>query len=115
MSGADCDRHPGGSRALHQVAGDPTPREGPHRDLRRGNGKPVLSDPATNPDAELLHELDYMHAISEQLGIMDTTAVTMCMENNLPIRVFNMTTPGNVGKAVRGEPVGTVVDARRAT
>lgn len=73
------------------------------------------ADPATNPDAELLHELDYMHAISEQLGIMDTTAVTMCMENNLPIRVFNMTTPGNVAKAVRGEPVGTVVDARRAT
>ena len=73
------------------------------------------SDPATDPDAELLHELDYMHAISEQLGIMDTTAVTMCMENNLPIRVFNMTTPGNIAKAVRGEPVGTVVDARRAT
>ncbi|GMQ93864.1 MAG: UMP kinase [Acidimicrobiia bacterium] len=73
------------------------------------------ADPATDPDAELLHELDYMHAISEQLGVMDTTAVTMCMENNLPIRVFNMTTPGNVAKAVRGEPVGTVVDAGRAT
>ncbi|MFV1970189.1 MAG: UMP kinase [Acidimicrobiia bacterium] len=73
------------------------------------------SDPATNPDAVLLHELDYMHAISEQLGVMDTTAVTMCMENDLPIRVFNMTTPGNVAKAVRGEPVGTVVDAGRTT
>jgi uridylate kinase len=71
------------------------------------------SDPETNPDAELLHELDYMHAISEQLGVMDTTAVTMCMENNLPIRVFNVTTPGNVAKAVRGEPVGTLVDAGR--
>jgi uridylate kinase len=73
------------------------------------------SDPETNPDAELLHELDYMHAISEQLGVMDTTAVTMCMENNLPIRVFNVTTPGNVAKAVRGEPVGTLVDAGRKT
>lgn len=70
-------------------------------------------DPTTNPDAELLVELDYMHAISEQLGVMDTTAVTMCMENDLPIRVFNMNTPGNVAKAVRGESVGTLVDARR--
>ncbi len=73
------------------------------------------ADPLIYPDAELIEELDYMHAISEQLGVMDTTAVTMCMENDLPIRVFNMTTPGNVAKAVRGEPVGTVVDAGRKT
>jgi len=73
------------------------------------------SDPATNSDAELLVELDYMHAISEQLGVMDTTAVTMCMENDLPIRVFNMTTAGNVARAVRGEEVGTLVDAGRNT
>jgi uridylate kinase len=71
------------------------------------------ADPELYPDAELLDELEYMHAISEQLGVMDTTAVTMCMENNLPIRVFNMTTPGNVAKAVRGESVGTLVDAGR--
>lgn len=71
------------------------------------------ADPRTDPDAELLAELDYMHAISEQLGVMDTTAITMCMENDLPIRVFNMTAPGNIAKAVRGEPVGTVVDAGR--
>ncbi len=73
------------------------------------------SDPVANPDAELLVELDYMHAISEQLGVMDTTAVTMCMENDLPIRVFNMTTAGNVARAVRGEEVGTLVDAGRNT
>jgi uridylate kinase len=73
------------------------------------------ADPSTNPDAELFVELDYMHAISEQLGVMDTTAVTMCMENDLPIRVFNMTTPGNVARAVRGEEVGTLVDAGRKT
>ncbi|MEN8041445.1 MAG: UMP kinase [Actinomycetota bacterium] len=71
------------------------------------------TDPRVDPDAELIEELDYMHAISEQLGVMDTTAVTMCMENDLPIRVFNMNTPGNVAKAVRGEPVGTVVDSGR--
>lgn len=71
------------------------------------------SDPSTDPDAQLLAELDYMHAIAEQLGVMDTTAITMCMENDLPIRVFNMTVPGNIARAVRGEPVGTVVDAGR--
>ena len=71
------------------------------------------ADPVTDPDAELLAELDYMHAIAEQLGVMDTTAITMCMENDLPIRVFNMTVPGNIARAVRGESVGTVVDAGR--
>lgn len=71
------------------------------------------ADPRVHPEAELLEKLDYMHAISEQLGVMDTTAVTMCMENDLPIRVFNMTTPGNVARAVRGESVGTLVDAGR--
>ena len=72
-------------------------------------------DPKKNPDAELLAELDYMHAIAEQLGVMDTTAITMCMENNLPIRVFNMTVPGNIVRAVRGEDVGTLVDSGRTT
>ncbi len=71
------------------------------------------ADPTLHPDAELLSELDYMHAIAEQLGVMDATAITMCMENDLPIRVFNMTVPGNIARAVRGEPVGTVVDAGR--
>lgn len=71
------------------------------------------ADPVKDPDAELLRELDYMHAIAEQLGVMDTTAITMCMENDLPIRVFNMTVPGNITKAVRGEHIGTVVDAGR--
>ncbi|MGI9642685.1 MAG: uridine monophosphate kinase, partial [Acidimicrobiia bacterium] len=72
-------------------------------------------DPVKNPDAELLAELDYMHAIAEQLGVMDTTAITMCMENDLPIRVFNMSVPGNIVRAVRGENVGTLVDAGRTT
>ncbi len=71
------------------------------------------SDPASDPNAALLSELDYMHAISEQLRVMDTTAITMCMENDLPIRVFNMTVQGNIARAVRGESIGTLVDARR--
>jgi len=71
------------------------------------------ADPEKDPNAVLLHELDYMHAISQQLGVMDTTAITMCMENDLPIRVFNMTVPGNIERAVRGEAVGTLVDGGR--
>ncbi len=71
------------------------------------------ADPATNADATLFSELTYMHAISAQLGVMDTTAITICMENDLPIRVFNMAVEGNISQAVRGEPVGTLVDAGR--
>jgi len=68
------------------------------------------ADPEKDANAVLLDKLDYMHAISEQLGVMDLTAITMCMENDLPIRVFNMTVPGNIERAIRGEPVGTLVD-----
>jgi uridylate kinase len=71
------------------------------------------ADPAKDPNASLFEELTYMHAISEQLGVMDTTAITMCMENDLPIRVFNMAVQGNISRAVRGESVGTLVDAGR--
>ena len=67
------------------------------------------SDPVTNPDAVLLTDVTYMDAIQRQLGVMDATAITMCMENDLPIRVFNITVPGNIARAVRGEPVGTLV------
>jgi uridylate kinase len=67
------------------------------------------SDPATNPDAMLLTDVGYMEAIQRQLGVMDSTAVTMCMDNNLPIRVFNMNRPGEIVRAVRGEDVGTLV------
>ena len=67
------------------------------------------ADPATNPDATLISDLGHMDAIARRLGIMDTTAITMAMENNLPIRVFNMNRPGEIERAVRGEDVGTLV------
>jgi len=67
------------------------------------------ADPMTNPDATLLTEVTYMDAIQRQLGVMDATAITMCMDNNLPIRVFNMNRPGEIIRAVRGEDVGTRV------
>ena len=67
------------------------------------------ADPALTPEARLLSSVTYMEAIQQQLGVMDATAITMCMENHLPIRVFNMNRPGNIAGAVRGEDVGTLV------
>jgi uridylate kinase len=67
------------------------------------------ADPEENPDAVLLTELTYMEVLEKGLRVMDNTAITMCMDNDLPIRVFNIGVPGNVARAVRGEPVGTIV------
>jgi len=67
------------------------------------------SDPVVNPDATRLDDLTYMRAIAERLGVMDTTAITMCMDNDLPIRVFSIVEPGNIAAAVRGDAIGTLV------
>jgi uridylate kinase len=67
------------------------------------------SDPAHNPDAKRLDELSYMDFIAGELRVMDTTAVTMCKEHGVPIHVFDMTEPGNIVRAVRGDRIGTVV------
>ena len=67
------------------------------------------SDPAVNTDASLMSELSYMDFIGRELRVMDTTAVTMCKEHKVPIHVFDMTVPGNIVKAVRGDRIGTVV------
>lgn len=67
------------------------------------------ADPKDNPDANRLSELSYMDFISRELRVMDTTAVTMCKEHGVPIVVFDMTKPGNILAAVRGDEIGTVV------
>ncbi len=67
------------------------------------------SDPAQNKDANRLTELSYMEFIAGELRVMDTTAVTMCREHEVPIHVFDMNVPGNIVKAVRGDQIGTVV------
>jgi uridylate kinase len=67
------------------------------------------SDPATNEGASRISELSYMEFIARELRVMDTTAVTMCKEHNVPIHVFGMTTPGNIVRAVHGDQIGTVV------
>ena len=67
------------------------------------------SDPATNPEAERISDLSYMDFIARELRVMDTTAVTMCKEHGVPIVVFDMTKPGNILRAVRGDEIGTIV------
>jgi uridylate kinase len=67
------------------------------------------ADPAVDPSAEFLPEISHMEAVERRLRVMDTTALTLCMENKLPIVVFDLTRPGNIRRIVCGEPVGSVV------
>ncbi|MEE9515609.1 MAG: UMP kinase [Candidatus Adiutricales bacterium] len=67
------------------------------------------SDPESNPEAKFLSELTHMEAIKQRLGIMDTTAMSLALENNLPIIVFNLTVPGNIKRVLYGEKVGTII------
>lgn len=67
------------------------------------------SDPSVNDDAELIDEIGYMDFLAQELRVMDSTAVTMCMDHQLPIVVFNLMTPGNIGRAIAGERLGTLV------
>jgi uridylate kinase len=67
------------------------------------------ADPRTDPDAEFLPEITHMDAIQRQLKVMDATALTLCLENKLPIYVFNMDDEANIAKIVSGERVGTLV------
>jgi uridylate kinase len=67
------------------------------------------SDPRTNASASKITELSYMEFIAQELQVMDTTAVTMCKEHQVPIHVFDMTVPGNIVKAVNGDQIGTIV------
>ena len=67
------------------------------------------ADPMKNPDAVLYEGISYDDALRKNLRVMDATAFALCRENRIPIRVFNMTVPGNFRKAVLGEKVGTLV------
>jgi uridylate kinase len=67
------------------------------------------ADPKLDPNAEKLEELSYMDFLSQELGVMDATAITMCREHDVPIVVFDMTVAGNIVRAIAGEPIGTIV------
>jgi uridylate kinase len=66
-------------------------------------------DPKTDPDAEFIPQITYMEALERRLRVMDLTALTLCMENDLPIYVFNMDDERNIERIVSGERVGTLV------
>ena len=66
-------------------------------------------DPREHADAALITEITHLEAVERGLKVMDTTALTLCMENDMPIRVFNVNDAENVVRVVRGEPIGTLV------
>lgn len=68
-------------------------------------------DPKKNPDAVKFDHLTYIEALNRRVGVMDNTALTLCMDNDLPIIVLNLWEPDSVEQAVLGLPVGTVVSA----
>ena len=66
-------------------------------------------DPEKNKDAKKYGEISYKEVVSSKLKVMDLTAITLCEENEMPIRVFDGTTPGNIYKALTGESMGTLI------
>ena len=69
------------------------------------------ADPMLHPDATKFESISYIKVLERGLKVMDATAISLCMDNKLPIVVFNLRTPGNMRRAVLGEPVGTTVTA----
>jgi uridylate kinase len=67
------------------------------------------ADPKKHPDATRFEQLAYLEVLQRGLEVMDNTALTLCMDNNLPIIVFDMGVPGNIRRVVWGESIGTLV------
>jgi uridylate kinase len=67
------------------------------------------ADPVTNPTATRFEQITYLEVLEKQLKVMDATAISLCMDNHLPIIVFNLRTPGNMKRAIMGEAIGTTV------
>jgi uridylate kinase len=67
------------------------------------------SDPRTNPDAKLIPEIGFDEVIARGLRAMDLTAITLCRENDLPIRVFSIMEPGNLRRTLQGDRIGTLI------
>lgn len=69
------------------------------------------SDPMKNPDAKRYDTITYMDVLNQGLNVMDSTATSLCMDNNLPILVFDLMVPGNIERILKGENIGTTVVA----
>lgn len=68
------------------------------------------SDPAKNPDAKRFERITYLEVLAQGLNVMDATATSLCMDNDMPMIVFDLTVNGNIARALRGESVGTTVE-----
>ncbi len=73
------------------------------------------ADPMLDQSATKYQEISYLKVLEQGLKVMDATAISLCMDNRLPIVVFNLRTPGNLRRVIMGEPVGTTVSAQGAT
>lgn len=71
------------------------------------------ADPVTNPNAVRYDSVDYMEVLAKGLKVMDATAISLCMDNKLPIIVFNLKQSGNIRRIVEGEEIGTLVGGKR--
>ena len=69
------------------------------------------ADPETDPEAERIDKITYLKVLEQRLRVMDATAITTCMDNNLPILIFNLRKQGNMIKAVLGEKIGSLISA----
>src|SRR5215203_3780968 len=69
------------------------------------------ADPMKDPSAQRYDRISYLQVLERRLQVMDATAISLCMDNRLPILVFNLRTPGNLRRAVLGEPIGSTVSA----
>jgi len=67
------------------------------------------ADPVTDPDATLYRRISFEDALSQKLGVMDATALVLCSEHNMPLRVFNVFEPGHLGRILDGQDIGTLV------
>jgi uridylate kinase len=77
--------------------------------LAKGVDGVYTADPKTDPAAEMFSEITHREVLERGLKVADATAFSLCMDNNMPIIVFNLLTEGNIGRAVRGERIGTLV------
>ena len=68
------------------------------------------ADPKKDPNATRYEHLTYMDLLSKGLAVMDSTATSMCMDNNMELMVFNMNEPGNIVRAMKGEKIGTIIN-----
>ena len=69
------------------------------------------ADPMVDQSAKRYESISHLQVIEQRLGVMDATAISLCMDNKLPIVVFNLRTPGNIKRAITGEPIGSLVTA----